>query len=363
MKMSERVKILYLDDEENNLFSFKALFRRDYDVYTTTSAQDAVAYLSQHTVPLIFSDQKMPGLSGVEFFELTARDFPDAVRILITGYADIEAVIDAINRGQVYRYVTKPWDENDLRICVQNALQRYRDQISLRENNRRLEEANAELEKFIYSASHDLRAPLLSIKGVIKLARMEQIGDKAAGYLEMIERSTNKLDQFVQNIIHYYQNLRGDELLSEVKIQELTDELFEQYRYHENAELMMFKKDMDNTAVFRTDANRLKVVLSNLISNAIRFHDPKRSDPQVVVRCLRKDNRIIIHVEDNGVGIAPDALPHLFDMFYRTSDKSLGTGIGLYIAREAVRRMGGTISVTSEPGQGSRFTIELPERV
>jgi signal transduction histidine kinase len=361
--MSERVKILYLDDEENNLFSFKALFRREYDVYTTTSPQDAVAYLSQHTVPLIFSDQKMPGLSGVEFFELTARDYPDSVRILLTGYADIEAVIDAINRGQVYRYVTKPWDENDLRICVQNALERYHDQISLRENNRRLEEANAELEKFIYSASHDLRAPLVSIKGVINLARLEQLDEKAAGYLEMIERSTNKLDQFVQNIIHYYQNLRGDELITEVNISELTDELFEQYRYHEGAELMAFKKDMEGTPMMHTDANRLKVVLANLISNAIRFHEPTRPNPEVIVRCLKKDNRMIIHVEDNGVGIAPDALPHLFDMFYRASDKSLGTGIGLYIAREAVRRMGGTISVASEPGQGSRFTIELPERV
>jgi len=119
------IKILYLDDEENNLIAFKALFRKEFDVFTTTSPQEAVAYLNANEVPIILSDQKMPELSGVEFFELTLNDFPNAVRILVTGYADIEAVIDAINRGQVYRYVAKPWNENDLRVCLLNAAERY----------------------------------------------------------------------------------------------------------------------------------------------------------------------------------------------------------------------------------------------
>jgi response regulator RpfG family c-di-GMP phosphodiesterase len=119
------IKVLYLDDEENNLIAFKALFRREFDVYTTTSPQEAVAYLNANEVPIILSDQKMPELSGVEFFELTLNDFPNAVRILVTGYADIDAVIDAINRGQVYRYVAKPWNENDLRVCLLNAAERY----------------------------------------------------------------------------------------------------------------------------------------------------------------------------------------------------------------------------------------------
>ncbi len=123
--LSDKIKILYLDDEEHNLIAFKALFRREFDVFTTTSPQEAVAYLNSNEVPVILSDQKMPELSGVEFFELTLADFPHAVRILVTGYADIEAVIDAINRGQVYRYVAKPWNENDLRVCILNAIERY----------------------------------------------------------------------------------------------------------------------------------------------------------------------------------------------------------------------------------------------
>ncbi len=99
----EKIKILYLDDEENNLVAFKALFRREYDVFTTTSAREAVEYLNQNEVPVILSDQKMPDISGVEFFEMILPDFPRSVRILVTGYADIEAVVNAINKGEIYR--------------------------------------------------------------------------------------------------------------------------------------------------------------------------------------------------------------------------------------------------------------------
>ncbi len=121
----EKIKILYLDDEENNLVAFKALFRREYDVFTTTSAREAVEYLNQNEVPVILSDQKMPDISGVEFFEMILPDFPRSVRILVTGYADIEAVVNAINKGEIYRYVAKPWDEHDLRICLKNAVEKY----------------------------------------------------------------------------------------------------------------------------------------------------------------------------------------------------------------------------------------------
>jgi response regulator RpfG family c-di-GMP phosphodiesterase len=123
--MNPLPKILYLDDEEQNLIAFHALFRREYDIFTTTSPQEAVAYLNQHEVQVILSDQKMPDISGVEFFEMIIPEFPRAIRILITGYADIEAVISAINRGEIFRYVAKPWDENDLRHCLQTAVQKY----------------------------------------------------------------------------------------------------------------------------------------------------------------------------------------------------------------------------------------------
>jgi len=208
---NDKITILYLDDEEHNLTSFKAAYRRDYQIFTTTSANEAVQILSENTIHVVISDQKMPNLSGVEFFELIIPDFPDPVRMLLTGYADIEAVIDAINKGQVFRYVAKPWNETDLKITIDNAYELYNNRVRLREQNEEIKKAYNELEKFVYSASHDLRAPLVSILGVLKLARMENIEGVSGEYFGMIERTVNQLDGFVQNIISYYQNLSRKE--------------------------------------------------------------------------------------------------------------------------------------------------------
>ena len=187
--VSDKIKILYLDDEEHNLIAFKALFRREFDVFTTTSPQEAVAYLNSNEVPVILSDQKMPELSGVEFFELTLADFPHAVRILVTGYADIEAVIDAINRGQVYRYVAKPWNENDLRVCILNAIERY-------ELNTRGLTQNAGASSW-QKTKEKLQAGVSRIRLIIERLRGydEVATNEVVAELNEIEKSINEVKQ------------------------------------------------------------------------------------------------------------------------------------------------------------------------
>lgn len=185
------IKVLYLDDEENNLIAFKALFRREFDVFTTTSPQEAVAYLNANEVPIILSDQKMPELSGVEFFELTLNDFPNAVRILVTGYADIEAVIDAINRGQVYRYVAKPWNENDLRVCLLNAAERY-------EMNTHSSDSDSKTNKWklaksrIQDALHKVKAVVSSWKGSSQPVPADSLNE-VVNELNALEESVNEV--------------------------------------------------------------------------------------------------------------------------------------------------------------------------
>lgn len=360
--MSDRPKLLYLDDEENNLFAMKALLRRDYDVFTTTSAQEAVRYLNENEVPVILSDQKMPEISGVEFFELTIPDFPNAVRILVTGYADMEAVIDAINKGNVYRYVTKPWDEQELKITIDNALDKYFKEKELKYRTAELEKANAELERFVYSASHDLRAPLVSLKGITKLARMENLGEKSDDYFKMIERSVDRLDDFVQNIIHFYQNNKSDEIVVDIDFEQLIEQVFEQYKTYDGAQAIEFKKNISAHALFRADQHRLKMVLGHLVSNAIKFSDEMKPMRMVEIEVIQNTEKAIVHVSDNGIGIEREMLPKVFDMFSRNSDLNLGAGIGLYIAREAVVRMGGKIEVHSAPKEGTRFSFEIPNK-
>lgn len=122
---SGQSKILYIDDEVHNLNSFKASFRRDYEIFTALSAAEGFRILEDHDIHIIITDQRMPVMTGIEFLEAIIQKYPDPPRILLTGYADIDAVINAINKGSIYKYVQKPWDDDELRETINNALDLY----------------------------------------------------------------------------------------------------------------------------------------------------------------------------------------------------------------------------------------------
>ncbi len=140
------INVLYIDDEPHNLTAFKAAFRRDYNIYLAESAQEARQVLDLNDVHIILSDQRMPVETGIEFFSSILKTHPEPIRILMTGYTDVNAVIDAINLGQVYKYLTKPWNENDIRIFIDRAFEVF----SLRRENAiltsKLLDANKKLE-------------------------------------------------------------------------------------------------------------------------------------------------------------------------------------------------------------------------
>ncbi len=117
------INVLYVDDEVNNLTAFKAAFRRNYNIYLADSAEEGRKVLEERDIHIILSDQRMPKMTGIEFFESIIEVYPDPIRILITGYTDINAVVDAINRGQVYKYLTKPWNETDVKIFIEKAFE------------------------------------------------------------------------------------------------------------------------------------------------------------------------------------------------------------------------------------------------
>ena len=127
------IHVLDLDDEEHNLTAFRAAFRRDFHVHVTTMPSEAVRILQEHPIEVVISDQKMPDISGVEFFEMIMADHPDPVRMLLTGHADIDAVIDAINKGRIYKYISKPWNETELKRLVNEASELF--QARIRTNN------------------------------------------------------------------------------------------------------------------------------------------------------------------------------------------------------------------------------------
>jgi response regulator RpfG family c-di-GMP phosphodiesterase len=140
------INVLYIDDEPHNLTAFKAAFRRDYNIFLAESAGEGKSILETNDIHVILSDQRMPLTSGIEFFESILETYPEPIRILITGYTDINAVVDAINRGQVYKYLTKPWNENDIRIFVDRAYEVFHLRRENAELTSKLLDANRKLE-------------------------------------------------------------------------------------------------------------------------------------------------------------------------------------------------------------------------
>lgn len=144
--MADKIKVLYVDDEDNNLISFKANFRMEYKVFTAISGEEALKILEKENIDIIITDQRMPNMTGVEFLEMVIEKNPEPMRILLTGYADMTAVIEAVNRGKIYHYLAKPWDEDEMHETIKNAYEALKKKRDLKDLNKKLEASNDQLE-------------------------------------------------------------------------------------------------------------------------------------------------------------------------------------------------------------------------
>lgn len=360
---NKKIRVLYLDDEENNLKSFKAAFRREYDVYTAENSETAFDIVKSVKPHVIFSDQRMPVTTGVEFFNAIRQVFPDPVRILITGYTDVNDIIEAINRGHIYRYITKPWSEQEIRVAIDNAYDLYVTRRTLDQKVEELEKSNHELSSFIYRASHDLRAPVASSLGLVRVALHEVKDDTAVEYLKKIEDSTEQLDVLVSNIIDFYKNSREHEVLEELEFEQLIADVVENVRSHLDSDDAMIDWKIDQKNRFKVDVFRLRVVLTNLISNAIKFKKHDQDKARVEVRITSDLNEAVIEVQDQGVGIIQDHLKRIFEIFFKGNNQQSGSGIGLYIVKEALEKMGGSVDVNSSPEDGTLVILKIPNQI
>lgn len=357
------IKVLYLDDEENNLNSFKASFRRLYEIYTAGNASMAFDILNQTSVHVIISDQRMPDMTGVEFFKKVKTIHPDPIRILLTGYTDVETLADAINEGDVYRYITKPWNDLELNNSIRNAYEVYKTRVELREKVTELQKTNDELNRFIYSISHELRAPLASALGVISLARLENVytpHQKGSEYWELIEECCNKLDYNITNTIQYYKNSRYESISETVDFQKLATRLIALHKLaNKSGEKIKFDVSIEQNVPFTGDVFRIEVIIGNLISNAIKYQRPEESNKSIKINAKVTPLDAVITVADNGVGILNEHLGKIFSQFFKVRNQK-GTGLGLFIVKEALAKINGKISVQSTFGLGTTFTIRIP---
>lgn len=339
------------------------MFRHDYQVLTAQSADEGLEIVKAHPdVKIIFCDQRMPGKTGVQFFREVSRQFPEPVRMLITGYVDIESVIGAINEGHVYRYLTKPWQEVEVRSAIEEGYKYYTTSSMLSAKINELQEANAELDKFTYSVTHDIQGPVVSILGALRILKDLDNIHEIRNLTDMMIQSVEKVRDLITNIHEYYSVKRGNLNIVEIDFEIFLKELLFLHQVHAEIHRVSIRTDIVQAETFRSDLTVLQLIFNNLLTNAIKYYREGESQRKVEVR-IRVDKGVAhIEIEDNGIGIDPRYTDSIFDMFFRATKESVGSGFGLYNVKDGLNKLNGTIAVTSEVGVGTNFVLSIPTK-
>jgi len=402
-------RVLFVDDDRDVLKSLRRLFHGEsMEVMTAENSQEALALLDQHPVQLVVSDQRMPGESGVEFLNRVRERFPGVVRILLTGYADVDAAAGAINQSQVFRFLQKPWDDSDLRDTVHRALayhdlllenQRLQEltgrqnqelralnhnlEAMVKERTRELEdtvvryrEANARLkeaqEQLVQSqkmaslgllaagVAHELNNPLSAILAYIQLLLQEIPAEQPAhADLHEIEEAAHRCRRIVEDLRLFSRQSRSAESRP-LGLNEVIESALRLVGRQLSLQGILLEKDLeDDLPLIGGNRNRLQSVFLNLLTNA-QAAMPQGGTLRLKTRARRKESQVEAVVADTGVGIPPENLPKIFDPFFTTKPEGCGTGLGLSVSYGIVQEHDGTIEVESAMGRGTKFTLRFP---
>jgi len=235
---------------------------------------------------------------------------------------------------------------------------RKRAEDKLKVTNRQLRKANVELDNFVYKVSHDLRAPIASVLGLVNLAKKENKFDTLKQYFDMVGRSAVQQDSFIKDILDLSRNSRLLIDKKRINWQELINDTFDHLKYSVKDKAIDRKININGKASFYSDQRRIKVIFNNLISNAIRYSNGK--DPVIEIDVKINKTNANIAISDNGVGIEKKHQKKVFEMFYRATDANAGSGLGLYIVKESIDKLNGNIDMMSDVGIGTKFLISLP---
>ena len=231
---------------------------------------------------------------------------------------------------------------------------------TLLEKNQELIKINRELDQFVYSVSHDLRSPLLSIKGILSVIDENASPEENQMYLSLIEKSVNRLDATIIEILDFSRNARLDQTITKLNVRDLVQNIFMDLAYVTEDKVEL-KFETEGDEIIASDKARLEILMKNLISNGIKYRKKGVETSYVKVSLIETEKNYIISIEDNGEGISEDNQLKVFDMFYRASTSSSGTGLGLYICKDIVAKMNGEIDLISELGVGTRIILTLPK--
>ena len=384
--------LLIIDDEVEITKSIVRQFRNRYKVFSATSAKEGLAIMEKEHIQVVLADQRMPEMTGADFFNVIKVKYPYALKLMLTGYSDIEAVIGAINEGQVFRYITKPWIPNELDSIVKEAFEKYElitnkrklmtslkdanqlleDRVKIRtaeleSMNNRLIELNEEKNRYVGMVAHDLINPIGSAEAFSYLLLKDFDTQSKEEQLHLIG-IINKCSSFSLNLIHDY--LDVSKIEAGIFDLNLTQQDYISF-VHENVKLneMLAKKKLQQIHIesdiqelqLSFDKNKLEQVLNNLLGNAIKYSLP---NTRIKILISLSENEMITSFVDEGQGIPANELSIVFNPFQTTSIKPTSnekaTGLGLAIVKKIIESHKGTVTVESEVGKGSVFTFRIP---
>jgi PAS domain S-box-containing protein len=261
----------------------------------------------------------------------------------ITDRKQTEARLKAVNEeltGQNWQLASR---EEELKIALEELSQR-----------------NFELDQLMYKTSHDLRSPLSSIMGLINLARLDSSSDSKDQYINKIEGRVQKLDEFIRSMLNYARANRADVSIAKINLEELTNNSIKELEYLDNFRLIKTKVSVKNPGiVFKSDPLRATIIFSNIISNAYKYYNAEVKSYLKINITITPLNATIVF-QDNGIGIKTEYQDKIFNMFYRATERSQGSGLGMYIVKQAIEKLEGTINFKSEYGKGTTIKITLP---
>lgn len=370
MMMEERrLKILFLEDVEEDAELVSRALKSEglkFDLFRVDTREDFFRSIRETAFDVILSDHSLPQFNSSEALKLCRRLGINAPFILVTGSVSEEFAIMRLRQG-ADDYILKS-NLSRLSTAIHNSLtnkklasDRLEAELALRNQNEELLKINQELDSFVYSVSHDLRAPLRSLLGLLNISKLDQrprdpIYDQ---YFRMMEGSIKKLDDTLKEILEYSRNARNGVSLTTIDFSQVLQSCISKLEYMEGYdEIKIDFEGIEKHLV--TDAYRMAVVLENLLSNAIKYRDASKKNNYLSIALRVKESDVEITFRDNGIGIDTDLVPRIFNMFFRGTEKSDGAGLGLYIVKESVEKLGGRIEVQSVKNIGSEFKITLP---
>ncbi len=337
--------ILCVDDEIDMVDALERLFRKKYKVLKATSAAEGLALVKENPVALIISDQRMPGKTGVEFLKESIKHCPNAIRILLTGYTDIDSVIDAINSGEVYRYVSKPWDPVDFANTVDKAIERYDLSAELKQKNAQLSAALAELRgldqaknKFMILMNHELKTPLTVVLSYLELLHETDLDEEQKKFMSRIEQGAERLKRLVEDSLLFISAETQVLKLSKKKtdLRDLVKKASEIFKDDAEKKHQQFEVIGDKVQM-KTDPDSIGKVVERLVGNAVKFGESKST---VELEVTDEDDRVKVAVRNKGKAVSKNIVAALGKSFNLDEDimkHSEGLGLGLSVSQALLK--------------------------